>query len=130
MMHKPKSEPPRAIDGCVPAPAQGLLDQLCAHPDLSGLGVAVLRIVELIDRAGSAVPELTRAVTSEPFIAHKLIRAANAALSQRGTAPVTTLSKAILLLGLEQVRTLALSTLLLSKLGNKRQAQRIHAEFA
>lgn len=39
-------------------------------------------------------------------------------------------SKAIVVLGLEQVRTLALATLLLSKLKNKRQASTLEGEFA
>ena len=91
-------------DGSISSPAQALLDQLSTHPHLSGLGVGVLRIVQLIDRAESAVPELTRAMLAEPFIAQKLIRSANVALTHRGIAPVTTISKAIILLGMEQVR--------------------------
>ena len=120
----------KTIDCQIAAPAQALLEQLCSHPELSGLGIAIVRIVELIDQAGSAIPELTRAIMAEPFIAQKVLRAANVALIRRGTASVTTLSKAIVLLGLEQVRTLALSTLLLSKLKNKRQAVQLEREFA
>jgi eukaryotic-like serine/threonine-protein kinase len=114
----------------IPEPAKALLDQLSTHRQLSGLGISIARIVALIDRAGSAVGELTGALMAEPFIAHKLIRAANVALTRRGNVPVTTISKAIILLGLEHVRTLALSTLLISKLGNKRQANRLQGEFA
>ena len=67
---------------------------------------------------------------AEPFIAQKLLRAANVAIARCGTASVTTLSKAIVVLGLEQVERVALSTLLLSKLKNKRQATQLEAEFA
>jgi HD-like signal output (HDOD) protein len=109
-------------------PGHALLDQLCSHPELSGLGVAVVHIIELIDRSESAIPELTRAMMAEPFIAQKLLRASNVALARCGSAPVTTVSKAIVLLGLQQVRTLALSTLLLSKLKNKRQALQLEGE--
>ena len=112
------------------APGQALLDQLGRHPELSGLGIAVVHILELIDRSESAIPELKQAMMAEPFIAQKLLRAANVAIARCGTAPVTTLSKAIVVLGLKQVRTLALSTLLLSKLKNKRQAVQLEAEFA
>jgi HD-like signal output (HDOD) protein len=112
------------------APGHTLLEELCADPSLSGLGLAVVQIVELIDRAGSAIPELTRATLVERFIAQKLLRAANAALHRRATGPVTHLSKAIVVLGFEQVRTLALSTLLLSKLADRKQAHRLEEEFA
>jgi HD-like signal output (HDOD) protein len=112
------------------APREALLEQLGRHPELAGLGVAVTQIVKLIDRSEFAIPELNRAIMAEPFIAQKLLRAANVALARCGTAPVTTVSKAIVVLGLQQVRTLALSTLLLSRLRNKSQAVQLEREFA
>ena len=112
------------------APARALLDQLGRHPELHGLGIAVAHIVGLVDRAQSAIPELTQAIMAEPFIAQKCLRAANVALTRCGSTPVTTLSKAIVVLGLEQVRTLALSALLLSRLKNTRQAVHLKSEFA
>jgi len=112
------------------APGEALLDQLGRHPELAGLGIAVTQIVKLVDRTESAIPELKQAIMAEPFIAQKLLRAANVAIARCGTASVTTLSKAIVVLGLKQVRTLALSTLLLSKLRNKGQAVQLEAEFA
>jgi len=114
----------------IAAPGEAFLDQLGRHPELAGLGIAVTQIVKLVDRSESAIPELKKAIMAEPFIAQKLLRAANVAIARCGTASVTTLSKAIVVLGLEQVRTLALSTLLLSKLKNKRQATQLEAEFA
>jgi HD-like signal output (HDOD) protein len=118
------------LDCPISSPAYALLEQLSTHQQVAGLGVGVLRIVQLIDGAESALPELTRMMMAEPFIAQKLVSSANVALGRRGIPPITTVSKAILLLGMEQVRTLALSTLLVSKLGNKRQANRIQFEFA
>jgi HD-like signal output (HDOD) protein len=79
----------------------------------------VTQIVRLADRSESAIPKLKQAIMDEPFIAQKLLRAANIALARCGSAPVKTLSKPIVVLGLEQVRTLALSTLLQSKIKNK-----------
>lgn len=112
------------------APGEALLDQLGRHPELAGLGIAVTQIVKLVDRSESAIPELKQAIMAEPFIAQKLLRAANVALTHCGTAPVTTVSKAIVVLGLQQVRTLALSTLLLNRLRNKSQAVQLEREFA
>ena len=114
----------------IAAPGEAFLDQLGRHPELAGLGIAVTQIVKLVDRTESAIPELKQAIMAEPFIAQKLLRAANVAIARCGTASVTTLSKAIVVLGLKQVRTLALSTLLLSKLRNKSQAVQLEAEFA
>jgi HD-like signal output (HDOD) protein len=79
--------------------------------------------------AQSAIPELAQAIMADPFIAQKCLRAANVALSRCSSAPVTTVSKAIIVLGLEQVRTLALSVMLLTRLKNKRQALHLESEF-
>jgi hypothetical protein len=76
------------------------------------------------------VQELAEVVLSEPFIAQKLIRAANVVLNRRGIGPVTTISRAIVLLGLDQVRMLAVSTLLVERLTNSKQAKRVHEEFS
>jgi HD-like signal output (HDOD) protein len=122
--------PCTAVNADLGAPAHALLDQLGRHPELHGLGIAVAHIVGLVDGAQSAIPELTQAIMAEPFIAQKCLRVANVALSRYGSTPVTTLSKAIVVLGLEQVRTLALSALLLGRLKNKRQALHLEGEFA
>ena len=86
-LHKGDSLPP---DRASPSGARALLNELFKHPGLSGLGVGVARIVQLIDRAESALQPLTQAIMAEPFITQRLIRAANAALRRRGTAPVIT----------------------------------------
>src|SRR5262249_18494717 len=130
MSNVPAQSASNAVAPEVGTPAQALLDQLGRHPQLSRPGIAVGKIVELIDRAQSAIPALTQSIMAEPFIAQKLLRAANVAIARCGSAPVTTLSKAIVVLGLEQVKTLALSTLLLSRLKNKRQAVQLEGEFA
>ena len=111
-------------------PAQALLDQLSAHPDISGFGIAILRIVRLTETAERGVRDLAHAVLAEAFIAQKLIRAANVVINRRGSTPVTTVSKAIVVLGFDQVRTLALSTLLTDRLRNRKQAARVHEELA
>jgi len=127
---KPAKERLMQRDDYILTVAHTLLEELCNDAKLSGVGIAIVQIVELIDRAGSAIPELTRAILSEPFIAQKLLQSSNAVLIRRGATPVTQLSKAIVLLGFEQVRTIALSTLLLSKLGNEQQRARFEGEFA
>src|SRR3954453_2918577 len=112
------------------APAQRLLDQLSADSQLTGLGIAVLRIVRLTENTERAPHELAQALLADPFIAQKVIRSANAMTAQRGVAAVTTVSRAIVVLGLEQVRAIASSTALLDHLQDRREAARIQEEFA
>jgi HD-like signal output (HDOD) protein len=110
-------------------PAQVLLDQLSTNPDIPGIGTAILRIVRLTETSERNVRDLVQALLAEAFIAQKVIRAANVVVDKRGNKPVTTVSKAIVVLGLEQVRALALSTLLTDRLRNRKQAARIQEEM-
>ena len=111
-------------------PAQDLLDRMPAGPQLDDIGVALLRVVQWIESGERPVHELTWAVLADPFIAQKLLRAANIVAHVRGAAAVTTISKTIVLLGLDRVRVLARSSSLLESLRSKDQASHIHEEFA
>lgn len=110
-------------------PAEHLLRRLSAAQEIAGFGVDVERIAELCNAATPAVHELTRAILAEPFIAQKILRSANVVRDLRGNTGVTTVSKAIVLLGLEQVRALVVSTLPVHRLKNPDQADCVRAEI-
>ena len=111
------------------APAEHLLSKLSVAREIAGFAVDVQRIAEMCQAATPAVQELTRAILVEPFIALKILRSANVVRDLRGNAGVTTVSKAIVLLGLEQVRALVLSTLAVDRLKNPDQASCVRAEI-
>jgi len=123
-------QPARPASLAPDTPAQRLLTQLSPDTQLTGLGIAVLRIVRLTENGDRALQELSHALLAEPFAAQKVIRSANAMSAQRGTASVTTISRAIIVLGLDQVRAIASSTALLDHLQDRRQAAHIQEEFA
>jgi HD-like signal output (HDOD) protein len=126
-------EPLRAVARLKPntvTPAQNLLDQISSSLGLAGFGIDVAGIGRLGETGDRATQQLAHAVLSEPFIAQKIIRAANVVRDLRGNPAVTTISKAIALLGLEQVRALALSTLPVDRLRNKQQAARVREELS
>src|SRR5689334_20627136 len=100
-------------------PAQRLLDQLSADAELTGLSVGVLRVVRLLENGAGDLGALTDALLAEPFIAQKLIRRANVLTSHRGTGAVSTVSRALVVLGLNQVRAIATSTALLDQLEDR-----------
>ncbi|HYL17348.1 MAG TPA: HDOD domain-containing protein, partial [Burkholderiales bacterium] len=110
-------------------PAEHLLRKLSAAREIAGFGVDVERIAELCKAATPAVQELTRAILAEPFVAQKILRSANVVRDLRGNAGVTTVSKAIVLLGLEQVRALVVSTLPVLRLKNPDQARCVREEI-
>jgi HD-like signal output (HDOD) protein len=128
---QPSLPQPRRQESLAPdTPAQRLLNHLSPDTQLTGLGVAILRIVRLTESGDRALQDLSRALLAEPFIAQKVIRSANAMSARHRTAPVTSVSRAIVVLGLDQVRAIASSTALLDHLQDRKQAAHIQEEFA
>lgn len=131
--HPTLAPQPHAVDShsrIADTPAQRLLDQLRPDMQLTGLGIAVLRIVRLAETGDHALQELSQALIADPFIAQKVIRSANAVTAKRSVAPVTTVSRAIVVLGFDQVREVAAQTALLDQLENREQAARVQQEFS
>ncbi len=84
------------------------LFELVDKSELSSIGKATTRIVEIIHREDSSVTELTRAIEMDPALSASVLRLANSAyfgLKRR----VTTVSDAIIYIGYEAVKELALS---------------------
>ncbi len=114
----------------VATPAQRLLDQWSEDTDVAGFGVAIPWIAQLTETPQASTQPLINALVADAFVGQKLLRAANRMVSERGSAPVTTIPRAIVVLGLEQVRAIALHTLKTEHLKNRKQADRVRGELA
>lgn len=112
------------------AARERLYARLAAVQDLPALGTAVTRAVQLASSDSEPLQGLTSFVLSDVALTQRVLRLANS-VSYRpanGVA-VTTVSKAIMLLGFETVRTCALAMLLIDRLGNRDQAERLRTEL-
>lgn len=105
-----------------------LLQQISAGADLPALGSSVSRVVQLASSDGEAVRHLAQFILSDVSLSQKILRLSNTVCYRTGT-PVTTISKAIFLLGFDTVKTSALAMLLVEGLSGKR-AQSVRAELA
>jgi HD-like signal output (HDOD) protein/GAF domain-containing protein len=113
-------------------PVRGLLlKKLCNDDEgLFALGVSVARVVQLADSEDQGTQSLAYYVLSDVALTQKILRLANT--PQYRTAAgmaVTTVSRAISLLGFDNVKTTALAMLLVDTLANSKHAQSVRAEL-
>ncbi|MFC7514427.1 HDOD domain-containing protein [Herbaspirillum sp. GCM10030257] len=97
-----------------------LLQKISAEADLPALGSSVSRVVQMASSDDEAVRALAHFILSDVALTQKILRIANT-VSYRTAAgrPVTTVSKAIFLLGFDVVKTSALAMLLVDGMSTR-----------
>lgn len=112
-------------------PVRGpLLKKLCGDENVFALGVSVARVVQLIDSDDGGTQDLAYYVLSDAGLTQKVLRLANTPQyrTKAGT-PVTTISRAISLLGFDNVKASALAMMLVDTLINTHQEQSVRTEL-
>jgi two-component system, cell cycle response regulator len=94
---------------------QPLLDKILACPSLPTLPAAALEVIELCRREDVHMDKLARTICKDPALALKVLKTVNSAqYALRGK--VTTISHALVLLGINTVKTLTLGFTLVGSL--------------
>lgn len=104
-----------------------LLQRMDQSPGFAGLGASVQTISRLTDDADGGTREITAAILQDAALTSKLLRLANS--GARGGRNVSTIDQAIIILGLNTVKSVALSLALLDTLSSKPQSRQLHAEI-
>lgn len=107
-----------------------LLQKLSATADLPALGSSVSRVVQLASSDHEAVRHLAHFILSDVALTQTILRISNTVYYRSSSAtPVTTVSKAILILGFDTIKTSALALLLVDGMSGK-HAQSVRTELA
>lgn len=116
-------------DRSVPAvqPAD-LLDAARQHGGLPSLGHTLARLTSLLENEDDGVQALVDVILSDVSLTQRLLRLANTVPFRSGPQAVTTVTRAVMLLGFDHVRTAALNLVLLEGLLG-REKERLRAEF-
>ena len=112
-------------------PVRGaLLQKLCGEAGVFALGASIARVVQMASSDDEGTQSLAYYVISDAALTQKILRLANTTLyrSANGT-PVTTVSRAISLLGFDSVKMSALAMLLVDSLSNGRHARSVRSEL-
>ncbi len=107
-----------------------LLQKFKSDVGLRALGGSVSRVVQLASSEDEVTQNLAYYVLSDVALTQKILRLSNTVTYRATTgAPVTTVSRAIFLLGFDTVKTSALGMLLVDGLKNDKHAHSVRTEL-
>ncbi|MEO8600135.1 MAG: HDOD domain-containing protein, partial [bacterium] len=116
--------------GSADAARRLLLQKISQNEDLPALGRTVARVVQLTSSDDEAQSELTFFILSDVALTQKILRLANTVFYRTANStPVTTISRAIFVLGFDVIKTSALAMLLVDCLSDRQHAHSIRAEL-
>jgi HD-like signal output (HDOD) protein len=107
-----------------------LLHKVCGDEDMFALGSTIARVVQMATSEDQGTHDLAHYVLSDVALTQRILRLANTVRyrTAAGTA-VTTVSRAISLLGFDNVRTVALAMLLVDALASSDHAYSVRMEL-
>ncbi len=110
---------------------QELVNRIVASPQLPTLPVIAMKVLELTRREDVSVPEIANLIMTDAALASKILKTVNSPFYGL-TKQVSTISSALVILGLQAAKTLALGFTLLANLkqpGDKSEAGFDHTAF-
>ncbi len=106
--------------------AQGILERALARENLPVLSPLAVRLVELAASDDTSAQDLARIIEMDAGLATRLLRLVNSPVYRRGGGEITSISRAVVLLGLREVRIMALSISLRDTLPIKKDGPDYH----
>ena len=107
-----------------------LLEKIRADASLPSLGSAIAKVIEITSGGEDSIAQLAHFVLADVGLTQKIIRLANTIhYRSAGNPIVTTVSRAIFLLGFDTIKSNALALLLVDGFQNKRQAHSVRKEL-
>ncbi len=110
--------------------ADGLLEAIRSHPQLPGLGTNIARIVAMADSKFESVQALCNLILADVHLTQRIIGIANSVLYRLNSgSTVSTVSKAIVLIGFEQVKLIALGMMFVDQIPDAERAATMKVEL-
>lgn len=107
-----------------------LLDKIRSDKNLPTLGVAINKVVQITSSGEDSVSELAHFILSDVALTQKILHLSNTITYRTlGCSSVTTISRAIFLLGFDTIKACAMATLLVDGFQDRRQAQTVRKEL-
>jgi HD-like signal output (HDOD) protein len=117
------------VNSAKPDPLEPLFVALREHGGLPSVGHALGKLGRMLESDTEATQELANAILADVSLTQRLLRLANTITYRAGPRPVTTVTRAIVLLGFNQVRNVTMSLVLLDGVLAGADAARVRAEF-
>jgi HD-like signal output (HDOD) protein len=126
----PAAPPPHTLPADATSVRSLLLQKISNDADLPALGKTVSRVVQLTSSDDEAVRNLTYFILSDVALTQKILRLSNTVFYRSTfSTPVTTISRAIYLLGFDTIKNSALAMILVDRLTDRKHAKNVHAKL-
>lgn len=124
------ADPTLAPEGVTRRVRAALMHKVCGDEEMFALGASIARVVEMASSDDQGTHDLAYYVVSDPALTQRILRLSNTIQYRTvsGT-PVTTISRAISLLGFDNVKTTALAMLLVDALDSSEHAGSVRLEL-
>lgn len=107
-----------------------ILEQVRADQHLPTLGVAIAKVVEITSADEDSVADLAHFILSDVALTQRVLRLSNTVTYRTASGvAVTTISRAIFLLGFDTIKANALASLLVEGFRNQKQALAVRKEL-
>jgi HD-like signal output (HDOD) protein len=107
-----------------------LLSKVCGDEEMFALGSSVAQVVQMASSDDQGTHDLAYYVLSDAALTQRILRLSNTAQYRTASGTnVTTISRAISLLGFDNVKTTALAMLLVDALSSSAHAQSVRVEL-
>lgn len=107
-----------------------LMNKVCGDEDMFALGASVARVVQMASSDDQGTHDLAYYVLSDVALTQRILRLSNTVRYRTASGTtVTTISRAISLLGFDNVKTTALAMLLVDTLANDDHANSVRVEL-
>jgi HD-like signal output (HDOD) protein len=125
------SLPPSNAGAAAPRSVRAaLMNKVCGDEDMFALGSSVARVVQMASSDDQGTHDLAYYVLSDVALTQRILRLSNTVQYRTASGTtVTTISRAISLLGFDNVKTTALAMLLVDALSNSAHATSVRIEL-
>ncbi len=114
----------------VSATREHLLEKIRNDKNLPTLGVAITKVIEITSSSDDSIADLAHYILSDVALTQQILRLANTTTYRAaGGVAVTTISRAIFLLGFDAIKTNALAALLVSGFRDHHHARLVRKEL-
>ncbi|MEO7579332.1 MAG: HDOD domain-containing protein [Massilia sp.] len=124
------ASPPPATGGEQRKVRAALMTKVCGDDDMFALGTSITRVVQMASSDDQGTHDLAYYVLSDVALTQRILRLSNTATYRTASGnSVTTISRAISLLGFDNVKTTALAMLLVDALSSSVHAHSVRVEL-
>src|ERR1700680_772250 len=110
--------------------ANAILDAIRSHPQLPGLAANIGRIVAIADSENESIQELRDVILADVHLTQRILAIANSVgYRLHSGSGVSTVSKAIVVIGFEQVKVIALGMMFVDQIPDPERAAAMRAEL-